>query len=134
VRSDGPGLWRDRLESCSTREKTRRANHIAGGDDYDQQPIIDHNPAALCRQRTAAEAVKTNRARRFQRGAPSLPACFRAPHNKRHGHSGSCCDCPGTVRYWCSTNRVMIDSMLDGEIERQEWLIKLSENHHPCID
>jgi hypothetical protein len=131
----------DRFESLHPFDEVLYAvaNHDRGWDDYDQQPIIDPQSGLpfIMAKTPPQEAVKTNK------GSPDFneahhPYCglLSSMHtwglyNKRYGFSRFMLRMrPGTVSVpVLDANRVMIDSMLDGEIKRQERLkTKLSEN------
>jgi hypothetical protein len=137
----GRAFGNERFESLHPYDEVLYAvaNHDRGWDDYDQQPIIDPQSGLpfIMAKTPPQEAVKTNK------GSPDFneahhPYCglLSSMHtwglyNKRYGFSRFTLRIrPGTVSVpVLDVNRVMIDSMLDGEIKRQERLkTKLSEN------
>jgi hypothetical protein len=123
------------------------ANHDRGWDDYDRQPVIDPQSGLpfIMAKTPPQDAVKTNQ------GSPEFNEAHHAYcgllssmhtwglYNKRYGFSRFTLRVrPGTTSVpVLDANRTMIDSMLDGEIKRQERLkAKLSENPatRPLLD
>jgi hypothetical protein len=108
------------------------ANHDRGWDEYDQQPIVDPQSGLpyIMAKTPPTDAVKTNQ------GSPDFNEAHSAYcgllssmhtwglYNKRYGFSRFMLRArPGTTSVpVADTNRAMIDSMLDGEVKRQERL------------
>ena len=115
------------------------ANHDRGWDNYDQQPIVDPQSGLpfIMAKTPPQDSVKTNQ------GSPDFNETHSAYcgllssmhtwglYNKRYGFSRFVLRIrPGTVSVpVLDANRAMIDSMLDGEIKRQNRLKSaLAEN------
>jgi hypothetical protein len=115
------------------------ANHDRGWDEYDQSPMVDQQTGLpfIMAKTPPAEAVKTNSGSpNFNEANNPYSGLLSSMHtwglyNKRYGFSRFALRIrPDSVSVpVLDVNRKMIDSMLEGEVKRQQRLKqKLAEN------